>query len=53
MSSSFGVSVMWRTFVARVGVMSGCGPGWGVLRVWGFCVLSWYIGVGLPRCAAL
>ena len=37
MSSSFGASVRWRTFVARVGVevLSGCGHGSWSAGVWG------------------
>jgi len=54
-SSRFGVSVRWRTFVARagVGVSSGCGPGSGGARGVGFCVVSWYVVFGWPICADL
>jgi len=36
MSSSFGVSERWRTFVARAGALSGCGPGSEGIRGVGF-----------------
>ena len=45
MSSSFAMSGGWRTFVARARVLSECGAGSGVLRVWCFCFLSLYTGV--------
>jgi len=60
MSSSFGMSMRWRAFMARAGVgvfsryghglgcVCVCGGGvWGVWGVWGYVVVDW------PTCAAL
>ena len=55
MSSSFGVPVRCMTFVARdeVGMLSECGyRSEGVGEV-GFCIVAWYLVVGLPSCLAL